>query len=120
MIRDLLRRFYTRAGSRAQAEGFAHRPTQMAEEVAISDPTLAWNERSQPYNPSALVTAKGLEIFDRMMRDDQIKAAIEFKRHAVVAAGWRVHDFPGSNAGASLKPGRCIVCRKMRRRLPRQ
>lgn len=43
-----------------------------------------------PYNPSVLVTRKGLNIFDQMKRDEQVKSALLFKKHAALAAGWEV------------------------------
>ncbi|MFI5224426.1 MAG: DUF935 family protein, partial [Nitrospirales bacterium] len=43
-----------------------------------------------PYNPSALVTRKGLNIFDQMALDEQVKSALTFKILAVLASGWEV------------------------------
>lgn len=43
-----------------------------------------------PYNPSALVTRKGLGIFDAMKRDEQVKACLAFKKAALLASGWEV------------------------------
>lgn len=44
----------------------------------------------QPYNPSWLVTRKGLQIYDQMRRDEQVKAALKFKKDSVLAAGWEI------------------------------
>lgn len=52
----------------------------------FTDPTKAFVR----YNPSQLVQRKGLEVYAAMGRDDQIKAALAFKRYAVTAAGWEV------------------------------
>lgn len=49
------------------------------------------------YNPSILVGRKGIKIFDIMMRDDQIKAALRFKRYAVLASGWEVQSPEGKD-----------------------
>ncbi|MDR7537438.1 MAG: DUF935 family protein [Armatimonadota bacterium] len=57
-------------------------------ELAVADPRL-WAGGWWP-NPSQLVGTRGLGIFDRMMADDQVKAAISFKRAAVLATGWEV------------------------------
>lgn len=45
---------------------------------------------TSPYNPSDLISRKGMKIFDRMLLDDQVKAAVKFKRHAVTSTGWEV------------------------------
>ncbi len=42
------------------------------------------------YNPSSLVGRKGMRIYDEMRRDEQIKAALAFKKHAILAAGWDI------------------------------
>jgi phage gp29-like protein len=44
------------------------------------------------YNPNSLVTKKGLEVFDDMMLDEQVKSALQTKIYAVLAAGWDVHS----------------------------
>lgn len=65
-------------------------------EVAWADPLrLGTAGVSTPYNPSSLVGSKGLRTFDEMQRDDQVKAALAFKRHAVVATGWQVKSPEG-------------------------
>lgn len=47
-----------------------------------------------PYNPSVLVTRKGLSIFDQMKRDEQIKSCLMFKKHAILSPGWEIKS-PG-------------------------
>jgi phage gp29-like protein len=42
------------------------------------------------YNPDDLVTRKGLEIYDEMMKDAQVKACISAKINARLASGWEV------------------------------
>lgn len=42
------------------------------------------------YNPSELVSRKGLSIYDQMRKDDQVKAAMSFKKHSVLAGGWDI------------------------------
>ena len=55
-------------------------------EIALSDPTRMFRASPVPmFNPSVLVTRKGLDVFDLMRRDDQIKAACWFKKMAVLA-----------------------------------
>ena len=43
-----------------------------------------------PYNPEILVSRKGMGIFDNMKRDEQVKACLQFKKAAVLSAGWEV------------------------------
>lgn len=42
------------------------------------------------YNPSHLLGKQGIDLFDRMMLDDQVKAAVAFKTESVLATGWQV------------------------------
>ncbi len=65
-------------------------------EIAFADPLGLYGGRAgfKSYNPSALVTRKGLQIYDEMLRDDQIKAALAFKTSAVTATGWKVESPP--------------------------
>ena len=59
--------------------------------VAYVDPSRLLTGWTQlPYNPSWLVTRKGLQIYDTMRRDEQVKAALKFKIDSVLAPGWEV------------------------------
>ncbi len=63
----------------------------MQRALAFVDPsrlTSSW--AITPYNPSYLVTRKGLQIYDAMKRDEQVKAALKFKSDSVLASGWEV------------------------------
>lgn len=65
------------------------------QEVSYSDPTRLFADGVMRYNPSELVTRKGLRIFDKMRKDDQIKAAMSFKKHAVLSSGWEIESPKG-------------------------
>ncbi|MFA6451099.1 MAG: hypothetical protein WCX65_16605, partial [bacterium] len=41
-------------------------------------------------NPDELVARKGLEVYDRMMTDAQVRMAVNYKRFAVISADWDV------------------------------
>ena len=70
----------------------------MQGEIAAADPTrLFGTGEYDVYNPNVLVTTKGLRVFDQMRRDDQIKAALSFKKHAVLATGWNVRPAEGTD-----------------------
>jgi SPP1 gp7 family putative phage head morphogenesis protein len=40
------------------------------------------------YNPDKLVGRQGLQIYDKMRLDEQVKAVMNFKRDAITARGW--------------------------------
>jgi hypothetical protein len=66
-------------------------------EVAFADPRRLF-PGSWPfatYNPSHLVGAKGLAVFDEMRRDDQVKSALAFKKYACLSTGWQVQSPEG-------------------------
>ncbi|HOX28218.1 MAG TPA: DUF935 family protein [bacterium] len=46
-------------------------------------------------NPDDLAERKGLDIYDRMMTDAQVRMAVNYKRFAVISADWDV--LPGSS-----------------------
>ncbi len=79
------------AGSLKNDEPLLADEKAMREALAFVDPSrLFGGKLSLPYNPSVLATRKGLNIFDQMKLDEQVKAALAFKKHAVLAAGWEV------------------------------
>lgn len=60
-------------------------------ELSKSDPLGLFSSVGfTPYNPSSLVTRKGMRIFDDMRKDEQVKAAMGFKKHAVLSSGWEI------------------------------
>lgn len=61
-------------------------------EMAFADPTrlFATSFGIQPFNPSELITKRGMRTLDRMRTDDQIKAAMVLKKMAVLSTGWEV------------------------------
>ncbi|HEV8642063.1 MAG TPA: DUF935 family protein [Methylomirabilota bacterium] len=60
-------------------------------ELAFADPRRLFpGGYSMPYNPSHLASRRGLRVFDEMRRDDQVKAALAFKKHAILTTGWTV------------------------------
>ncbi len=60
------------------------------QEIALANPVRLFADGFQQYNPSLLVTRKGLEIFERMARDEQVKASLEFRKKATLAPGWEI------------------------------
>ena len=66
-------------------------PSSIEGEVAYADPfRLLPMSGFMQYNPSELIGSKGYRVIDKMRRDEQIKAALAFKKHAVLSTGWEV------------------------------
>ena len=68
-------------------------------ELAYADPRRLF-PGAQPfatYNPSTLVGQRGLQVFDEMRRDDQVKAALAFKKFACLSTGWQVQSPEGKD-----------------------
>ena len=58
-------------------------------EIALQGPLSYYGTQTR-YNPSFLVSQKGLDIFKSMLRDDQVKAALTFKKRAALSSGWHI------------------------------
>lgn len=65
-------------------------PSELAGQVLFADPLRLYSGDFLRYNPSILVTKHSMRIFDKMRRDDQIKAALTFKKNAVLSSGWEI------------------------------
>lgn len=64
---------------------------QMTQALTFVDPSrLIAAKLFRPYNPSVLVTRKGLNVFDAMKQDEQVKACLMFRKHALLAPGWSI------------------------------
>lgn len=76
----------------AVQEGLHAYRVNSAAPLSVADPFSLFGGRFSitPFNPDQLVTRKGLGVFDQMREDDQIKAALAFKKHTVLAAGWEI------------------------------
>ena len=59
-------------------------------EVSFTDPLGSLYGSLFPFNPDELVGKKGLEIFDKMRRDDQVHSALSIKKLGVLAPGWGI------------------------------
>jgi phage gp29-like protein len=49
-------------------------------------------------NPDALAASKGLELYDRMQEDGQVKACLSIKKSAVLSRGWKVESDEGTSS----------------------
>lgn len=61
-------------------------------EVGIANPKFPVSRGFQwtSFNPDVLVSRKGLEIYDEMRRDEQVKACLLLKKAALIGPGWQV------------------------------
>lgn len=48
----------------------------------------SWFATLRKYNPDDLIGRKGFQIYGRMMLDEQVKAAVQFRRAAVTGRDW--------------------------------
>jgi len=65
------------------------------------------------YNPDRLVGQKGIEVYDRMRVDEQVKAVMNFKRDAITARGWMFSYDEGSKLSPAEQDRRIRVFGKI-------
>ncbi len=65
-------------------------PEQFREEMTAWDAVFRQAFRIPPYNPDGLLSSRGIETYDKMMADSQIRASINTKRYALLARPWQV------------------------------
>ena len=68
------------------------------EEISAWDSIMHSVFRLPPYNPEVGGERDGLEVFEQMMNDAQIRAAINTKRYALLARPWQIVAAKGSTA----------------------
>lgn len=76
-------------------------PPPIPGEVAFGGPTLLFTDIKKAittYNPTGLIRTRGYSILHQMRIDDQIKAAMVFKKHAVISTGWEICAPEGKKA----------------------
>ncbi len=74
---------------------------RMREEMTAWDAVLRQAFRMPPFNPDELLSAKGSDIYERMMGDAMVRAAINTKRFALLAKPWQVVPATGGNGKPS-------------------
>lgn len=67
---------------------------RLNEEMAAWDAVLKSAFRMPPYNPDMLLSTRGVDLYETMMSDAMVRAAINTKRFALLAKPWQV--FPAS------------------------
>tara|TARA_Y100000310_G_scaffold78084_1_gene74711 strand:+ start:2401 stop:4638 length:2238 start_codon:yes stop_codon:yes gene_type:complete len=71
-------------------------------EVAYSDPMRLFADGIAQYNPSLLVTRHGMNIFDKMRKDEQVKICLAFKKHSILSSGWEIVSPEGESEDWSV------------------
>lgn len=77
----------------ARGERVPPEPTpaeRLREELVAWDAVFRQAFRLPPYNPDHLLTSRGIETYDQMMTDAQVRASINTKRYALLARPWQV------------------------------
>lgn len=59
------------------------------DQISTTD-TYLFRTRMRQYNPDELVGKKGLQIYDQMRKDEQVKAALTAVNYAVLATGYTI------------------------------
>ena len=58
-------------------------------EIAVSEVSALYSSLNfGKYNPDDLAGRKGLRIYEKMTKDEQVKAGIKFKRDAITSRGY--------------------------------
>lgn len=70
-----------------QAVGLS--PKELTQEISIANPRVQ-TTTGRTFNPDYLTRIKGLKEYDKVRRDDQVKAALTFKKLAVLKSGWTI------------------------------
>jgi len=65
-------------------------PEQFREELTAWDAVFRQAFKLPPYNPDELLSTRGIETYDRMMADAQVRASINTKRYSLLARPWQI------------------------------
>lgn len=79
------------------------------EEMTAWDAVLRASFRLPPYNPDDLLSTRGLDTYDKMMADAQVRASVNTKRYALLARPWQV--FPAERDRRSPEFGAACEAR---------
>ena len=72
-------------------------------EVGISSSQLYGPNDFHKYNPDDLLYNKGVAVYKRMLKDDQVKAVMLFKQYAIVSRDWYFEIEQDENGEDKLK-----------------
>lgn len=65
-------------------------PTPSLGEVGMNESRILKGITFHDFNPDLLVRTKGLNVYDQMRLDDEVKAALTLKKQAVISPGWDI------------------------------
>ena len=80
----------SKAATKKHAEKPKTKEKLVLGEISINTSSMFTRGKMPAFNPSGLVTRKGMVIFDQMRVDDQIKAAMSFKKFSILSTGWEI------------------------------
>lgn len=78
-------------------------------ETAWSEDALYQAGNIAKYNPDDLIGKKGFGIYRKMMLDEQVKAAVQFKRDAITSRAW-VFEVDADQLGEEEAARRIAIC----------
>lgn len=79
------------------------------EELGYAFSTLYGARDFSRYNPDSLLSFKGSGVYDKMLTDDQVKAVLQFKQHAVISRDYYFDVPKDPETGAEDKGQREIA-----------
>lgn len=65
-------------------------PTPHMGEVGMNESRIIKGITFHDFNPDLLVRSKGLNVYDQMRIDDEVKSALTLKKQAVISPGWDI------------------------------
>ncbi len=86
----MARRSVTEAQERRRERAMPTPAEMLREEMTAWDAAFQRAFRLPPYHPDDLLTTRGIDIYDRMMTDAQVRASINVKRFAILARPWQI------------------------------
>jgi len=78
-------------------------PEPTTTEIAWEDSNIYRTADFPKYNPDILISRKGYNIYQNMMRDDQVKACLQIKINAVISREWFFDIGKDDNSGEERK-----------------
>lgn len=89
---SLMQRLMATFGQKSSSPAASPLPNEpkagMSGDVAYSESIIYANSEWPKYNPDELIRTRGYRIYVQMMRDEQVKSCVHFKRGAVTGRQW--------------------------------
>lgn len=93
-------------------------PFPLQQSIAYAGSTLYGQGLNWPrYNPDILLTRQGLQVYDNMANDEQVKAVLKFKRDAVLSRAWAFVYDEQSEMPQEEQQSRCDILSEIVQRM---